>query len=477
LTEIDDQPWRTIGDTVERLETLATALVSGETCPAEWARTTAVLRSISDDLAPRIDACGPAEIRSILTGLAGRFVSPGPSGAPTRGRPDVLPTGRNFYAVDTRAVPTPSAWTLGFKSAQLLVEDHLQRTGRYPDAMALTCWGTSNMRTGGDDIAQALALMGARPTWEMATGRVTGFEILPLAVLGRPRVDVTVRISGFFRDAFADQIDLIASAAQAVMALDEADLDNPAAARFRAEGRSEQAAFRVFGSKPGAYGAGLQAMIDEQLWQTREDLAEAYLVWSGYAYGAGAEGQKARPALERRLARIDAVVQNQDNREHDLLDSDDYYQFEGGMFAAVEKLKGEQPVAYHNDHSRPERPIVRTLDDEIGRVVRARLVNPKWIEGVMRHGYKGAFEITASVDYLFAFAAATGLVPSHHFDLAYEAFILDARVRAFMADANPDALKELADRLLEALDRGLWRPKSNSAGLTLAGLSATRTAA
>jgi cobaltochelatase CobN len=289
--------------------------------------------------------------------------------------------------------------------------------------------------------------------------------------LGRPRVDVTVRISGFFRDAFAEQIDLIASASQAVMALDETGTDNPAAARWQAEGRTADASLRVFGSKPGAYGAGLQAMIDEKLWQTRDDLAEAYLVWSGYAYGAGLEGQKARPALERRLSRLDAVVQNQDNREHDVLDSDDYYQFEGGLFAAAERLKGEAPIAYHNDHSRPERPVIRTLDDEIGRVVHARLVNPKWIEGVMRHGYKGAFEIAASVDYLFAFAAATGLVRNHHFDLADEAFVLDERVRDFMADANPDALQEMANRLIEAVERGLWRPKSNSAGLHLAGLA------
>lgn len=472
LKDATDQPWRTKGDAVERLEAVVRGLVAGEAeAQAGWLKTRTVLRSISEDLAPRVDACGPAETRAILTGLAGRFIAPGPSGAPTRGRPEVLPTGRNFYAVDTRAVPTPSAWTLGFKSAQLLVEDHLQRTGRYPEAMALTCWGTSNMRTGGDDIAQALALMGVRPTWELATGRVTGFEILPLGVLGRPRVDVTVRISGFFRDAFAEQIDLIASAAQAVMALDEPIADNPAAIRWRAEGRTADAALRVFGSKPGAYGAGLQAMIDEKLWRTRGDLAEAYLVWSGYAYGAGLEGRRARPALERRLSRLDAVVQNQDNREHDVLDSDDYYQFEGGMFAAAEQLKGEAPIAYHNDHSRPERPVVRTLDDEIGRIVHARLVNPKWIEGVMRHGYKGAFEIAASVDYLFAFAAATGLVRNHHFDLAYEAFVLDERVRDFMEEANPDALREMANRLIEAMERGLWRPKSNSAGLQLAGLT------
>jgi cobaltochelatase CobN len=460
----DSQPWRSNGDTVERMELLAQRLVSGEK-PIGPA-TQAVLDTLQT-LAGDVDECGAAEMQALLTGLDGRFVAPGPSGAPTRGRPEVLPTGRNFYSVDTRAVPTPSAWHLGWKSAQLLVEEHLQRHGDYPKAIALTAWGTANMRTGGDDIAQALALMGARPTWENSTGRVTGFEILPATVLGRPRVDVTVRISGFFRDAFAEQIDLLASAASAVMRIeDEPASLNPAAARFRAEGEET----RVFGSRPGAYGAGLQAMIDEKLWGKSDDLAEAYLLWGSYAYGSGREGEGARGELERRLSQVDAVVQNQDNREHDLLDSDDYYQFEGGMFAAVKKLKGAAPAIYHNDHSRPESPKIRTLDDEIARIVRARLVNPKWIAGVMRHGYKGAFEIAASVDYLFAFAATTGMVRDHHFELVYDAFIKDRAVRDFMKDENPDALRETAVRLQEAVGRGLWRPKSNSAGAMLAEL-------
>jgi cobaltochelatase CobN len=219
----------------------------------------------------------------------------------------------------------------------------------------------------------------------------------------------------------------------------------------------------VFGSKPGAYGAGLQAMFDEKLWRDRADLAEAFLVWGGYAYGVGGEGEAARPLLERRLALVDAVVHNQDNREHDLLDSDDYYQFEGGLTATVTELRGAAPVVYHNDHSRPETPKIRTLEDEIACIVRARLVNPKWIAGVMRHGYKGAFEIAASIDYLFAFAATTGAVRDHHFDLAFDAFVADAAVADFMRQANPDAQREMADRLLEAIDRGLWRPRSNSA--------------
>ena len=514
LGAVSGEPWRTVGDTVERLELLACELLDRHPGPFgeaqdrlvpgaaephaeasvqgwmpeqvrhdEWARTTAVLHAVTTDLAPRIDACGAREKAALLAGLDGRFVLPGPSGAPTRGRPDVLPTGRNFYSVDTRAVPTAVAWDLGQRSAALLVADYLQREGEYPKSIALSAWGTANMRTGGDDIAQALALMGVRPRWDWTSGRVIGFEVISLTELGRPRVDVTFRVSGFFRDAFPEQIDLIDSAARAVQALDEADADNPAAARARADAAAlidagadaktaaRRAGARVFGSKPGAYGAGLQAMIDERLWHTRADLADVYLDWGGYAYGAGVEGAVERDLFAARLAAADAVVQNQDNREHDLLDSDDYYQFEGGVAAAIEHLSGRVPLSYHNDHSRPERPVVRTLADEIGRVVRARVTNPKWIAGVMRHGYKGAFEIAASVDYLFAFAATTHAVKDHHFDAIHAAFIEDEAVRAFMAEANPAALRETAARLAEALDRGLWRPRSNSAGVLLAELA------
>jgi len=421
----------------------------------------AVLQEISDVVRPSVTNCGPAEGQGLLTALAGRFVAPAPSGAPTRGRLDVLPTGRNFFSVDSRAVPTPTAWALGWKSANLLIEKHLQDHGDWPRTMLLTAWGTANMRTGGDDIAQCLALMGVKPKWDSANRRVTGFEILPQSVLGRPRVDVTLRVSGFFRDAFPQLIALVDSAARAVMALDEpADL-NPASARLAAEG--EAAAYRVFGSKPGAYGAGLQAMIDERVWADKSDLAEAYLEWGSYAYGKGSEGRKDRKAFEARLSQTEAIVQNQDNREHDLLDSDDYYQFEGGAAAAVNTLQGQDRPIYHNDHSRPERPVIRTLEDEIGRVVRSRVVNPKWIDGVKRHGYKGAFEIAATVDYLFAFSATTGAVRGHHFDLVYTAFLEDDDTRSFIADHNPPALREIAQRLNEAIDRGLWSPKSNSA--------------
>ncbi|MEO1490848.1 MAG: cobaltochelatase subunit CobN [Pseudomonadota bacterium] len=467
LEGLSTETWRTNGDTVERLEALACEVFDG--VPTPGPASAAVVEDMQTDILPTLRASGTAERDALIAGLDGRFIPPGPSGAPTRGRPDVLPTGRNFYSVDSRAVPTPAAWALGWRSAEMLIERHLQDHGDWPRTLLLTAWGTSNMRTGGDDIAQGLALMGVRPTWDGASRRVTGFEIIPLSALARPRVDVTLRVSGFFRDAFPAQMELFDAAARAVMALDEPPDQNPAAAA-RGSDQNDEGAYRVFGSKPGAYGAGLQAMIDERLWSNRADLAESYLEWGSYAYGKGAEGTHVRDAFETRLTATEAVIQNQDNREHDLLDSDDYYQFEGGAAAAVEHLSGTAPTIYHNDHSRPERPVIRTLEDEIGRVVRSRVVNPKWIAGVMRHGYKGAFEIAATIDYLFAFSATTGAVRSHHFDLVHEAVLEDEAVRTFIAGANPSALREIAERLSEAIERDLWQPRSNSAKVLLEGL-------
>jgi cobaltochelatase CobN len=371
-------------------------------------------------------------------------------------------------------VPTPAAWQLGWHSAGLLVERYAQEHGNYPARLALSAWGTANMRTGGDDIAQALALLGVRPVWEGASGRVTGFEIMPASVLDRPRVDVTLRISGFFRDAFPGLIDLFDSASRAVAALDEPADVNPLADRAAVDRQELEAAgvapdeaarragYRVFGSKPGAYGAGLQTLLDERIWQDDGDLADAYLGWSQWAYGAGGEGRPERGLFEARLAATDAVLHNQDNREHDLLDSDDYYQFEGGLAVAIRHLTGQTPPVYHNDHSQPDRPRIRSLREELGRIVRGRAANPRWIAGVMRHGYKGAAEIAATVDYLFAFAATARAVDDAHFELLYEAYLGDPAVGDFMARHNPAALAETESRFREAVERGLWRPRRNS---------------
>jgi cobaltochelatase CobN len=352
---------------------------------------------------------------------------------------------------------------------------HLQDHGFYLKSLALSAWGTANMRTGGDDIAQALAFIGAKPVWDPGSLRASGYEILPLAKLGRPRVDVTLKISGFFRDAFPAQIALFDRAVRAIGALDEPEDQNPIAARMRgealglmAEGASEadaarQAGYRIFGAKPGAYGAGLQGLMDSGKWRDKADLSAAFLNWGQYAYGAKDAGVPERARFAARLSRIEAVVHNQDNREHDLLDSDDYYQFEGGLAVTAETLNGVRPAAYHNDHSRPERPVTKTLVEEISKVMRSRVVNPKWIAGVKRHGYKGAFEIIATVDYMFAFAATTGAVKPHHFDLAFEAFVEDAETRQFVIDNNRFGYDELIQKFNEARTRGLWTPRSNSA--------------
>ena len=456
LEECSLDNWRSFGDTIERLENLAAKLIDGSE-KFFGKNTLLVLKHIKDFVRPTLKSCGRMEHLGILNALNGSFISPGSSGAPTRGRLDVLPTGRNFFSVDSRAVPTPTAWALGWKSANLLLQRHLQTFGEWPKSILITAWGTANMRTGGDDIAQAMALMGVKPKWDLANRRVVGFEILPLSVLDRPRIDVTLRVSGFFRDAFPQLISLFDNAVKAVMNLDESLDMNPAKAS------SDGTDYRVFGSKPGAYGAGLQAMIDERLWGSTDDLAEAYMAWGSYAYGNEINGIEARKAFENRLSGVEAIVQNQDNREHDILDSDDYYQFEGGAASAVKMLQGKNRPVYHNDHSRPENPVIRTLEEEIGRVVRSRVVNPKWIEGVKRHGYKGAFEMAATVDYLFAFSATTGAVANHHFDLVYKSFIEDKENYQFIFDNNQPALSEIIDRFQEAIDRGLWRPKSNTA--------------
>ncbi len=469
LQSLSDDSWRSAGDTRERLELLALQLIGAADFESVGAESTQVLQRLHEQIAPLLDACGPAEMYGLLAALSGRFVPAGPSGAPSRGRLDVLPTGRNFYSVDVRNLPTPTAWRIGVQAADRLLERHLQDHGDHLRQLGLSMWGTATMRTGGDDMAQALALMGVRPVWQAGSQRVERFEVLPLAQLGRPRVDVTLRVSGFFRDAFSNLIRLFDDAVQAVVDLDEPEEMNPLSARVwresltlqdsgldEAEAR-KQAGWRVFGSKPGAYGAGVQNAIEERLWQTREDLAEVYLNWGGYAYGTHSEGTPARAQFAERLEQMQAVLHNQDNREHDILDSNDYYQFQGGMLAAVETLRGAKVASYHGDNSQPDTPRIRTLKEELNRVVRARAANPKWIDGMKRHGYKGAFELAATIDYLFAFDATSELVDDHQYALLTDAYLLDKNTRDFIQQHNPGALQDILERLLEAQQRGLWQ--------------------
>ena len=415
-----------------------------------------VLAFGATEVVPRLDRTTD-EIGNVLHALDGGYVPAGPSGSPLRGLINVLPTGRNFYSVDPKAVPSRLAWETGSAMAESLLERYRADTGEWPRSVGLSVWGTSAMRTAGDDIAEVLALLGVRPVWDPASRRVSGLEVVPLAELGRPRIDVTVRISGFFRDAFPHVVYLIDDAVRMVAALEESDEDNYVRAHVRADEVDERrATTRIFGSKPGAYGAGLLPLIDSHNWRDDRDLAEVYAVWGGFAYGRGLDGCAAREDMESAYRRIAVAAKNVDTREHDIIDSDDYFQYHGGMIATVRALTGKAPAAYIGDSTRPESVRTRSLVEETNRVFRSRVANPRWIEAMRRHGYKGAFELAATVDYLFGYDATTGVVPDWMYDTLAQTYALDEVNRKFFAESNPWALHGIAERLLEAADRGMW---------------------
>ncbi|RDI95878.1 cobalt chelatase [Meiothermus sp. QL-1] len=412
------------------------------------------------------------EIENLLRGLEGGYIPPGPAGAPSRGQAHALPSGRNFYAVDPRALPSPGAWRVGERLARETLERYLKETGRYPETVALSAWGTAQMRTQGDDVAQVLAFLGVRPRWHPVSRRIEGLEAIPLGELGRPRIDVVLRISGFFRDAFPHLIALLDEAFELVMQLPEPPEQNYPRKHYLAELQKEsqepletleaRARWRIFGAKPGSYGAGLLHLIETGHWEGPADLAQVYLSWGGYAYGRDAEGVEAQATFAERLRQVELALHNQDNREHDILDADDYFQYHGGLIAAVRALRGEAPRAYFGDSADPERPRVRDLREEILRVYRSRVVNPKWLQAVQRHGYKGGLELAATVDYLFGYSATAGVVPDFVFEGVAEAYALDPGIQAFLKAANPWALQAIAERLLEASARGLWQAREDT---------------
>jgi cobaltochelatase CobN len=459
----------------DAVEATASALVSG----MEWAGWTAsavpvvvagvlggpaedveaVLRFAVEEVVPRL-ARTTDELSAVLHALDGGYIPAGPSGSPLRGLVNVLPTGRNFYSVDPRAVPSRLAWETGQAMAESLVERYRADTGSWPRSVGLSVWGTSAMRTSGDDVAEVLALLGVRPVWDDASRRVTGLEPVPLSELGRPRIDVTVRISGFFRDAFPHVVTMLDDAVTLVAGLDEPASDNFVKAHVDADlaahGDRRRATTRVFGSKPGAYGAGLLPLIDSRNWRGDADLAEVYAVWGGYAYGRDLDGVAARPDMEAAYQRIAVAAKNVDTREHDIADSDDYFQYHGGMVATVRALTGRAPAAYIGDSTRPESVRTRSLSEETSRVFRARVVNPRWLAAMRRHGYKGAFELAATVDYLFGYDATTGVVDDWMYEKLTQAYVVDPENRAFLERSNPWALHGIAERLLEAVDRRMW---------------------
>jgi cobaltochelatase CobN len=482
LTERFPGPSRTAGELIDRLEDAQRALLSAfaaaghraeaaeEVCHdvLGWADAgvVAALRYAAQELVPKLRATSQ-EIPNLVAGLQGRHVKAGPSGSPTRGRHDVLPTGRNFYSVDPKALPSELAYETGSKLAGALLERHVSDTGDYPESVGIVVWGTAAMRTHGDDAGEVLALLGVRPLWHQETRRITGLEPIPLEELGHPRIDVTLRISGFFRDAFPSLVALLDDAVTLVAGLDEPVDQNfvrkhvledveRLTAEMGPEAARRRATMRVFGAAPGAYGTGLLPLLDAGNWRDDADLAAVYEAWGGHAYGRGLDGVQARSAMREQFARIEVAVKNVDSREHDLLDSGDYFAEHGGMVAFVRHLTGSDPRAAIGDSSDPSRVQARTLSEESRRVFRARVANPRWIASMIRHGYKGAFELSATVDYLFGYDATTGVVEDWMYETLTEKYVLDEDVRDFMRRSNPWALRAVAERLLEAAERGLW---------------------
>jgi cobaltochelatase CobN len=434
------------------------------------AEVAAVLRFAATEVVPRL-AGTSAEIDQVLRALEGRFIAAGPSGSPLRGLVNVLPTGRNFYSVDPKAVPSRLAWDTGLAMADSLLARYCDDYGHWPQSVGLSVWGTSAMRTSGDDIAEVLALLGVRPVWDDASRRVVDLEAMTPAELERPRIDVTVRISGFFRDAFPHVVTMLDDAVQLVAALDEPAEANYVRAHAEADlddhGDPRRATTRIFGSKPGTYGAGLLQLIDSKNWRDDADLAEVYTAWGGFAYGRGLDGSAAAEDMKRQYRRIAVAAKNTDTREHDIADSDDYFQYHGGRVATVRALTGQAPAAYIGDNTRPDAVRTRTLSEETTRVFRARVVNPRWMTAMRRHGYKGAFEMAATVDYLFGYDATAGVMADWMYEQLTHDYVLDPENRKFMSESNPWALHGMAERLLEAVGRGMWAQPEPA---TLAGL-------
>ena len=415
------------------------------------------------------EECAESERSALLAALDGRRVAPGPAGAPTRGRRDVLPTGRNLYTADPRMLPTPTAMDLGRLAADEVIRAHLQQHGEMPRALVVDLWGSATLRTGGEEIAQSLAYLGCRPTWDHGTGRVTGVEVLTLASIGRARVDVTWRISGLFRDLFPAQIALLDAAVQAVAARDEPDEDNPLAVARRCS-PDDTGLARIFGTAPGAYGAGVADLIGRDA--DRASIGTAYLDAASHSYGgATGEGQESPGAFAQRVAGADLLVHPGDDPGRDLLEGAEDVSFVGGFAAAAAAL-GRAPDLVMLDLTDPQRPRARPLAAALARIVRARAVSPRFIAGQMRHGARGGAELAETVDRLVQFAQTTNAVPSALFDLVHYAYLADPQVRAFLLRENPAAACAIADRLEIARRRGLWHPRRNDIEADLSALRA-----
>jgi cobaltochelatase CobN len=397
------------------------------------------------------------ELDAIVRALDGKFIEPGPAGAPSRGRSDVLPTGRNLFSVDPRAVPTPTAWANGKRAAKAVIERYVSDHGEWPRAIVLDLWGSATLRTGGEELATALALLGVRPVWDERSYRVTGVETESIAELGRPRVDVTLRISGLFRDMFGAQLALFDTAVALVAQLREDASDNPLVEYAKTETRLD----RIFGPADGSFGTGVMPLIDRGTWTSQAELGASYIESSAHIYNAGGTSETAQGDFASRVKSADAFVHIQDHREIDLLTGGDFAAHEGGFAAAAASVGNEKVALYHGDTGTPDAPRVRTLAEECARVVHGRAANSRWIDGQMRHGFRGAAEMAQSVDAAFAFAATAKSVDDGGFERLYQAYLGDPAVAAFIARENPAAIDAMRRRFEEAIARGLWHPRRN----------------
>jgi cobaltochelatase CobN len=432
----------------------------------EHPRVEEVLTYVAATLAPHV-GLAVREQDAVLAALSGRFVRPGPSGAPSRGQADILPTGRNFYSLDPRTIPSPAAWEVGKALAEALLTRHLKDTGKYPATVGIIVWGGSTMRSKGDDMAEILYLLGVRPVWRQ-DGLVTGLEIIPREALGRPRIDVSPRISGFFRDAFPNLVELLDEAVAMVAALREPaqdnfvrghvvdDIEKLESGGLSAEQAWRQATQRIFGCPPGTYGAGVAELVESKAWKTRKDLAEIYIRYSAHPYGKGLAGEPDPEAFRRVLSRMEATVKNEDSREYDMMSCVDFYNYFGGLIAAAGEVRGTDPASYSGDSSDPRQVVMRSTGEEAKHVLRARLLNPKWLEGLKRHGYKGAGDISKVMDVVIGWDATAAVMEDWMYNRLAQAYALDPAMRDWLKRVNPQALRNITDKLLETIERGMW---------------------
>lgn len=458
---------RLIGALAERaFDPSAVPELAAKQCGGAHPRVEQALRYVAEVLVPNIRRV-TEEIDASLNALSGEFVQPGPSGAPTRGQADILPTGRNFYSLDPRIIPSPGAWEVGKALGDALLERYRREEGRYPESVGIILWGGATMRSKGDDVAEILYLLGVRPV-RQPNGVVTGLEVVPLSELGRPRIDVVPRISGFFRDAFPNLVELIDEAVRIVAALKETPESNfvrrnvlKDLEEFRQNGVDEenawrQATLRLFGCPPGTYGAGVAELVESRQWQTREDLGNVYIRYSAHAYGRGVYGAQDPRLFRTLLSRMDVTVKNEDSREYDMLSCTDFYNYYGGLIAAVSTVRGAMPLALVGDSSDPKRVVVRTTQEEAKHVLRARLLNPKWLEGLKRHGYKGAGDISKVMDIIIGWDATAEVMEDWMYERVAAKYALDPEMQAWLKEVNPFALQNILDKLLETIHRGMW---------------------